>query len=294
VQLHQVQYFLAAAEQGGVTAAAATLGLAKPTVSQAIRDLERELGVELFHRIGRGVVLTSAGHALIGPARRIMRDVVAATGALSDAGALRGQLDIYSHPALAVHPVARLVGTFRRQHPHVFIRIGEWHQEETAAALVRDGHCEIIMCHLPIPDLEGLEFAELGVQEYWIAFPPGTALPPDDPLPLSALPDIPLIVVPPGGSYTGQIEQAIAEAGQLRRPAAVVHHREAIPAFAAAGVGTAFVDRARIDDALARGLVVRQTDPQVRRAYGVVYDGSTLSRAGQTFVKLARSTRSVS
>lgn len=290
MQLHQVEYFLAVVEQGGITAAAATLGLTKPTVSQAIRELERELGVVLFHRIGRGMVLSSAGHALIGPAKRIVRDVVAATGTLPDAaGQLRGRLDISSYPALALHPVAQLIGTFRRQHPKVFVRIGEWHEEETATSLVREGHAEIIVCHLPIPDVEGLGVTELGVQEYWLAFPPGTELPPDDPLPLSALPNIPLIVVPRGGSYTSQIEQAIAQAGQLRRPAAVVHHREAIPALAAAGVGMAFVDRARIDDAVARGLVLRQSAPRISRAYGLVYDESTLSRAGQAFVELARS-----
>ncbi|MGH3450375.1 MAG: LysR family transcriptional regulator [Haloechinothrix sp.] len=292
MQLHQIQYFLAVVDHKGINAAAATLGLAQPTVSQAIRELERELGVDLFHRIGRGMVLTSAGHALVGPARRIMRDIVGAEGALPDAaGQLRGRLDIYAQPALSVDPVARLVGAFRREHPKVFVRIGDLRDEETATSLIRDGHCEIVFCHLPIPGPEGLQVAELGLQEFWIAFPPGTELPPEDPLPLSSLPDIRQVVVPRGWSYASQIEQAITEAGQLRRPAAVVQHREARLPFVLAGVGSSFLERTMAEDAVPRGLVVRAPDPAISRAYGLVYDATSLSPSGQAFVELARSSR---
>ena len=290
MHLHQVEYFLAVVDNGGINAAAVTLELAQPTLSQGIRELERELGVELFHRIGRGMVLTSAGHALVGPARRLTRDVVAAEGALPDAaGQLRGRLDINAQPALAVDPVGRLVGAFRRQHPKVFIRIGDLRDEETGTALIRDGHCEILVCHLPIPGLDGLQVTELGMQEYWMVFPPGTELPPDDPLPLSAIPDIPQVVVPRGGSYVGQFERAVAEAGRLRRPASVVQHREARLPFALAGVGCTFLERTMAESSAARGVVVRATDPTISREYGLVYDASALSPAGRAFVELARS-----
>jgi DNA-binding transcriptional LysR family regulator len=95
VELHQVRYFLAVADYQGVRHAATALRVSQPAVSEAVRELERELGIELFHRLGRGMALPSAGLALVGPARRILRDVVAAEGALvgSD-GELRGRLDI--------------------------------------------------------------------------------------------------------------------------------------------------------------------------------------------------------
>ncbi|RIJ99169.1 MAG: LysR family transcriptional regulator, partial [Acidobacteria bacterium] len=54
MDFRQVEYFLAVVENNGINGAAAALGVAQPTVSQALRSLERELGVELFHRIGRG------------------------------------------------------------------------------------------------------------------------------------------------------------------------------------------------------------------------------------------------
>jgi DNA-binding transcriptional LysR family regulator len=292
VQLHQVEYFLAVVDHGGINAAATTLELAQPTLSQAIRELERELGVELFHRIGRGMVLTSAGHAFVGPARRLVRNVVAAEGALPDAaGQLRGRLDIHAQPSLAADPVARLVGEFRRQHPKVFIRIGNVRDEETATTLIRDGHSELLFCQLPMPRLDGLEVIELGVQEYAMVFPPGTELPPDDPLPLSALPDIPQVVVPRGGAYLGQFERALAEAGRARRPAAVVQHREARLPFVLAGVGCTFMERSAAEAAAARGVVVRMTDVKVSPRYGLAYDASALSPAGRAFVELAERRR---
>lgn len=288
MHLHQVEYFLAVVDHGGINAAAVSMDVAQPTVSQALRELERELGVRLFHRIGRGMVLSSAGHAFVGPARRLIRDVVSAEGALPDAaGQLRGRLDIYAQPALAVDPVARLVGMFRRQHPKVFIRIGELRDEETATALIRDGHCEILVCHLPLPGLDGLQARQIGVQDYSMVFPPGTELPPDDPLPLSALPDIPQVVVPRGGSYAGQFERAVAQAGKLQRPSAVVQHREARLPFVLAGVGCTFLERSMANASAARGAVVRATEPTITREFGLVYDASALSPSGQAFVEMA-------
>ena len=68
-----MEYFLAVVENKGINGAAAALGVAQPTVSQALRGLERELGVRLFHRIGRGMVLSAAGRSLVGPSRQVLR-----------------------------------------------------------------------------------------------------------------------------------------------------------------------------------------------------------------------------
>ncbi|WP_219506146.1 LysR family transcriptional regulator [Nonomuraea ceibae] len=290
MDLHQVEYFLAVVDHRGVNAAAAALGVAQPTVSQALRKLERELGVPLFHRIGRGVVLTSAGHALIGPARRILRNVVAAQGTLADAaGRPRGRLDIVAIPTFAADPVARLLATFRHDHPEVLIRIDDLRDESAVTSLLREGHGEIVICHLPLAEASGLQVLELGVQEWWVAYPPGSAVPPDDPLPLTALPDLPLVTVPRGGSQAGEIEQALAEAGCAVRTATVVQSREARLPFVLAGVGGTFLERSLAETSRVRGAQVRAVTPPIRRAYGLVYDEAGLSPAGRDFVELARS-----
>lgn len=289
MELHQVEYFLAVVDHDGINAAAGALGLARPTVSQAIRGLERELDVELFHRVGRGMVLTSAGHALVGPARRMLRNVVSAEGALVDAaGKPRGRLDVVTFASLAAEPVARLVGTFRQEYPGVAVRIGDLRDEASAATLLRDGHCEIVFCHLPALDSADLEVRELGTQEWCLVFPPGADVPPDDPMPLSTLPDLPHVIVPRGGSQAGEIERSVRQAGRGLSPAAVLQNREARLPFVLAGVGATFLERSMADDAVARGAVVREIEPRISRSYGLVFDPAALSPAGQAFVRSAQ------
>ncbi len=62
--LHQLRCFLSVFEHGSFTAAAEALGYSQPSISEQVRTLERSYGVELFTRVGRGVVPTSAGDTL--------------------------------------------------------------------------------------------------------------------------------------------------------------------------------------------------------------------------------------
>lgn len=75
MELRQLRYFVAVADEGHVTRAAQALHVAQPTVSQGIGQLERELGVQLFERSGRGVALTPAGVRLLAEARVALRHV---------------------------------------------------------------------------------------------------------------------------------------------------------------------------------------------------------------------------
>ena len=76
--LQQLEYFLAALDAGSFSAAAEELRLAQPSLSEQVRKLEAELGVALFTRVGRGLVLTHAGHELRPHAERALEDVEAA------------------------------------------------------------------------------------------------------------------------------------------------------------------------------------------------------------------------
>src|SRR5262245_43503460 len=103
MELHQLRYALAVVDNGTFTAAAAACFVAQPSLSHAIRSLERELGVELFQRVGRRVRLTAAGEAFVAPAREVLRsldtlrsDVDAVTGLVA------GYLDLVALPTLAV------------------------------------------------------------------------------------------------------------------------------------------------------------------------------------------------
>lgn len=75
MEIYQLRYFLAVAETGNFTKAAARSFISQPSLSQQIINLEEELGQKLFHRLGRKAVLTEAGNTLVEGARRILGDV---------------------------------------------------------------------------------------------------------------------------------------------------------------------------------------------------------------------------
>src|SRR5580704_9187694 len=107
----RLRCFLAVVEEESVTRAASRLHVSQPSLSQTLRALEGELGVELFHRVGRGLELSAAGQALIGPAREVLSAIDTARGAVGEvAEVLAGTLQIAALATLAVDPLAELIG----------------------------------------------------------------------------------------------------------------------------------------------------------------------------------------
>ena len=112
MDVRQLSYVLAVADEGTFTRAAEVLQLSQPSLSQGIRALEAELGAELFERRARPVRLTAAGEALLEPARRAVRDLQTARAAVDAVtGLAAGHLDLVSLPTLSIDPVAELGGT---------------------------------------------------------------------------------------------------------------------------------------------------------------------------------------
>jgi DNA-binding transcriptional LysR family regulator len=294
MELSHLRYFLAVVDHGSINAASATLAVSQPTISQALRALERELRIPLFNRIGRGMVLTSAGHTLVGPARKILRDLGTAAGAVTDAdGLLRGRLDIRVHPAMGVSVVSELVTRFHRYQPRVSIEIDALHDETRVAHLLRNAVCELVVTHLPYPQApaeEGeavFETVLLGLQEYWMAFPPGYEVPENDPIAWEQI-DFPVVTVPQGGRHADGIFASLTPVQQARRPAVVLENREARLAFALAGVAPVWIERSLAAVARGQGGEVRAISPALTTPYGLVFDPGQLSPAAAWFVKLAR------
>ncbi|AFA75037.1 putative transcriptional regulator, LysR family [Gordonia polyisoprenivorans VH2] len=287
MELRQLEYFLAVVEHGGIGGASASLGVTQPTVSQALRALEREVGVQLFHRIGRGMVPSSAGRALVGSTRQIMRDVAAVDDALSAAGdEPTGRVDVLASPFIDGGAVIDLVAGFRARHPGVTVRLGDLRVETQASAMIEEGRCEFVITHLPTVG-DDLDMIVLGEQEFWLVCPPGTEVP-DGPIPIADLPRIPMVFVPRGGSVAEEIESAIRESG-VRLPIAVLSdHREQRLSMVLAGIGATLLER-RVAESVADRAVVRPVSPRFARTFAMIFDPGGLSVAGQAFADVARS-----
>ena len=283
----RLRYFLAVVEDGSVTRAATRLRVAQPSLSQAIRALETELDVELFHRVGRGLRLSTAGKALVGPSRQILRDMDEARGALAGIlGLQHGTLEIAALATLAVDPMAVLVGRFRAMHPGVQVRIVEPETAHGVNALVRGGTYELGAAHLLLPQGD-LETVALGAQELLFVMPPQTPPPAPRPLQARELARTPLVVSPPGTSTRILLEEALANVGVMPQIAVETAAREAIIPLVLAGAGAALLPASLAQEAQRRGAVVRAANPRITRPIGLIYRQAALSTAAQAFLTMA-------
>jgi DNA-binding transcriptional LysR family regulator len=154
VQLNQLAYVLAVAEEGTFTRAAARLHLAQPSLSRQIRLLERELGVQLFNRgPGQGLVtLTADGAALLPFIRRVLADV-AATGAeaRSLTGMARGRLSIGATPSLITRVLAPALVEFQASHPGIDLLVVEAGSHQLVPQLA-SGEVDLALVVQPVTD----------------------------------------------------------------------------------------------------------------------------------------------
>ncbi|OUS91989.1 LysR family transcriptional regulator [Rhodococcus sp. NCIMB 12038] len=283
-----MEYFLAVVDCGGVTRAAAQLRVAQPSLSQAVRKLEKDLGVELFHRVGRGLVLSPAGEALVGPARTILREVESAENTVRDVGAMRGgRIDIASLSDLSSDPLSVWVAKFRRQYPDVRFHIEDRDETADIVSLVRSGACELGVLALPLPT-EDLVGEELIDQQLVLVCPPGTDARWPDPVPIQSLTRIPFVMGEKGTATRDFIDRSLRLHGVEPDVAVEVRQRGAVLPIVLAGGGVSIVALRSGLDAMLRGGVVRELSPRLTRRMGVVRRPGRMTQASTEFLACAR------
>lgn len=292
MDLRQIRYFLAIVEHRGFTSAAAALHIAQPSLSHAIRALERQVGSELFVRHPKGVSLTPAGDALLGPARQIVRDFDVARDAVNGVLGLEGgTLSVVASAWTAVHPLAALIGELRRDHPRVACSVTEPADDRELITLVAEGTCELGFMYTPpegagVLDRHGLTFQPLGHHEYWLILPPGSPTPPGALL-WEQLADVPWVAPPPGGTTRDLVEAVLKDAGVPAEQMVRADNRDALLPMVLAGAGVTMLPREQADEAATRGAVIRPLSPPLRREYGLVQRVGVLSPAARRLRDLA-------
>jgi DNA-binding transcriptional LysR family regulator len=121
---NRIRAFLATADAGSLSAAAGRLKLTQPTLSRQVAALEAELGVSLFERIGKRLVLTETGETLLAHARTMGEAAVAMSLAASgSAQAVEGRVTISATDAYAAYLLPEIVARIRREAPQVTVVI---------------------------------------------------------------------------------------------------------------------------------------------------------------------------
>lgn len=126
MELHQLRYFVAVADEGNFSRAAAKVRVAQPSLSQQIRKLEAEMGQPLFDRLPRSVVLTEAGRCLLEYARQILASIGDARRCVDELkGKIAGHVAVGAIPTIAPYVLPQLVVTFQKHYPDVTLHIVE-------------------------------------------------------------------------------------------------------------------------------------------------------------------------
>jgi LysR family nitrogen assimilation transcriptional regulator len=212
MELSQLRTLIHVAELGSLSKAADRLHIAQPALSRQVRLLEEELGVRLFDRHGRGMVVTDAGHDVLRHALRVMAELEEIRATVADEDApLRGHVSIGMPPTVADILSEPLVAAFRESHPAATLRIVsaysgyllDWmHRGEIDAAILYDPKSARTLRVQPL--LEEVLF---------LIGPPDAGLSQDVPVDFADLQNMRLLLPSPGHGLRAILDKCAAERG---------------------------------------------------------------------------------
>ncbi|WP_306319004.1 MULTISPECIES: LysR family transcriptional regulator [unclassified Streptomyces] len=239
MEMRQLEYFIAVAEEQNFTRAAERVHISQSGVSAQIRRLEREIGAELFDRSARTVTLTVAGKAALEHARATL----AAAGSIGRAVAevtelIRGRLTIGMVIGCTVTPLFDALAAFHEAYPGVELSLLEDGSDRLVEG-VRGGDIDVALigaAHAAPDDLDSLTLID---ERLVVAVPAGHPLERRRRVRLRDLTDHPLVCMPSGTGLRTVLDQACAAQGLHPTIALEASAADAIAALAGRGLGVA-------------------------------------------------------
>lgn len=288
MDVRQLGYFLAVVDHRGFGRAAEQIHVAQPSLSQAIANLERELGVPLFHRVGRGVVLSDAGRQLVEPARQVLRDLDVAKAMAQSVGEVRtGRLDLVSMPSPGIEPLTAMLTRFARRYPGITVDVAAAFTPEQVVETVRSGVAEVGLLgsagSLAVTDVHVLPIED---QPLILISPPDHDLPAGDVVHRDDLGGRRMIVSQ-RGSMMRQLVDDVLAGGIDVHIAAEIAHRTSILPLVLAGFGHAVMPSSWTRLAERAGAAVHRIEPVSYLRVALVARPAGLTPAAQAFLDMA-------
>jgi DNA-binding transcriptional LysR family regulator len=244
MELRHLRTIAAVARHRSFTKAAEELYLAQSAISQQIRRLEAELGVEVFRRTSRSVELTAEGRVILDYAQRVLAEVDGLHSELEElTGLLRGQLRIGGVYPTGPYDLFGMLADFRAAHPGVAIHMVEDTQDGVLEALRADElDCAFTALN---PDALGNEFAAtlLWEEEIVVALPGDHALCARAQVTFEELAAQDLIAYRENSALRRRLERTMAERNLEPRNAFVCTEMGAVRGLASKGLGVAVIPR---------------------------------------------------
>jgi DNA-binding transcriptional LysR family regulator len=239
--LRQLQFFVAAARAESVTGAARALLISQSSVTEAIRSLEDDLGVVLFDRRSRGLIITQKGAAFLRHASQILSDAEAARTVFQHAGGvLTGRVSLGVTSLVAGYVLSDILQRFRRAHPKVELNIIEETGEYLQHLLIGGELDVAILLTSAVKDLAAMHVETLLVSPYRLWLSPAHPLADQDSIALDQLAGQPLIQL-----MVEEIEESIQHLvfSLAEKPRIAFRTRsvEAVRSLVATGAGLAIL-----------------------------------------------------
>jgi len=289
MDVRQLSVFLAVAEELNFTRGAARLHTAQSAVSATVRSLETELGADLFDRTSRQIALTSAGSALLAPARRVLDALGEARDAVDAVeGRVTGDLRLGVMTSVKIVDVAELLGRYARRYPDVRVQM---HPSPTGSAGTTDmllaGELDIAL--IANVDNGGTELRAslLAVSPLLLTVPADHPLATQESVTLDDVASNIFIDTPLGYANRKAVDQAFARAGLMRDVRFETSDIADVADLVQHGLGLAFLPKFALSDRpQLRGLPVRGQNLEL--AISVVVNGARpISRAADALRRMA-------
>ncbi|MFF9474214.1 LysR family transcriptional regulator [Streptomyces roseolus] len=239
MDLRQLEYFVAVAEERNFTRAAERVHISQSGVSAQIRRLEQDLGAELFDRSARAVTLTAAGEAALAHARAALASARAVGRAVDEVtGLVRGRLTLGMVVGCTVTPLFDALAAFRTAHPGVDVLLREGDSDRLVEG-VRGGTLDLALIGVAAAPPEGLEAMTIIRERLVAAVPPAHPLAGRDRLRLRELAAHPVICMPRGTGLRAVLDLACDAQGLRPAIALEAGAADSLADLAARGLGVA-------------------------------------------------------
>ncbi|HEX8119010.1 MAG TPA: LysR family transcriptional regulator [Pyrinomonadaceae bacterium] len=291
MEIRQLKAFMAIADARTFTAAAQRIHYTQAALSMQIKQLEREVGVPLFTRMPRRVVLTEAGERLLARAQHILREHDAALAELAElAGAKHGRLRLGSASGMvSADSLPSILKKLRKAHTHAEVSVTSGTSEELVKKILA-GEIDAAFISLPV-QARNVE-TELLSQDQLVAIAsPRHALAKQRVVSAFALAGEKLILGERGGNTRRLIDEFFAESGLRPTVSMELSRQAAIKNMVAADMGVGIVPLSVVRDEVERGRLVRWwiEGARINWEMGLArLSGGYLSPVCQTFVDLCR------
>jgi LysR family transcriptional activator of glutamate synthase operon len=290
MEIRQLRYLVALAEERHFTRAAARASVAQPALSRQIRNLEVELGVPLVDRTSRRVALTDAGERLVARARRILAEVEAARGdALDLRELLRGRVAIGVSTTPGPVDVAALLAAFHREHPGVELDVRDALSTELARRLRADELDVALLTAVGEGERRQLELHPVAQEPLVLCVAADHRLATRRRVAVGELRDERFAVFQPGATIRAHVERAARAAGYEPRVAFELTDAARMRALVAEGLAVAILPRSQAHDDDGRTHTITLADPAlVHQLFLAWRRERELSPAARAFLAGAR------